>query len=75
MVSHNAKHSRGVLVGHLLRRTAAPPEDADGVLAAALELAGTVIGTEVGTGRDYRLLDATLAPAPGGRATLELVIG
>ncbi|MDQ7993082.1 MAG: peroxide stress protein YaaA [Propionicimonas sp.] len=74
VVSHNAKHTRGILVGHLLRRQGEPPSDAAAVLAAARELTGAVIGTEIGSGRDYRLLEATVATT-AGRRTLELVVG
>lgn len=76
VVSHNAKHTRGVLAGHLLRREAAPPSSAAGLLAAAGALVGTVVGTEVGSGLSYTLLDATLEPARTrtSPATLELLI-
>ncbi|QAY71357.1 YaaA family protein [Xylanimonas protaetiae] len=78
VVSHNAKHTRGVLTGHLLRRDAAPssaggtrprsaswtcPRSASELLDAAGELVGTVVGTEVGSGLSYTLRDATLEPA------------
>ncbi len=75
VVSHNAKHTRGVLAGHLLRRGTAPTSAAE-LHDAAGELVGTVVGTEVGTGLSYTLLDATLVP-PRTRtspATLELLI-
>jgi cytoplasmic iron level regulating protein YaaA (DUF328/UPF0246 family) len=76
VVSHNAKHTRGVLAGHLLRRPGTPPSSAAGLLDAAGELVGTVIGTEVGSGLSYRLLEATLhdATTRSGPRTLELVI-
>ena len=76
VVSHNAKHTRGVLAGHLMRRAAAAPTSADGLLDAARELVGTVIGTEVGSGLSYRLLEAWLhdATTRTGPRTLELVI-
>ncbi|WP_277213201.1 YaaA family protein [Isoptericola croceus] len=76
VVSHNAKHTRGVLTGHLLRRAGDPPSSADELLAAARELDGEIIGTEVGTGLSYRMIEATLsAPASRrGARTLELVI-
>jgi cytoplasmic iron level regulating protein YaaA (DUF328/UPF0246 family) len=75
VVSHNAKHTRGVLAGHLLRRETAPTS-APRLLDAAGELVGTVVGTEVGTGLSYTLLDATLTPARTrtAPATLELLI-
>lgn len=40
VVSHHAKHARGVLTGHLLSRRRAMPSDADGLAAAATELIG-----------------------------------
>jgi len=75
VVSHNAKHTRGVLAGHLLRRETVPTSAA-GLLEAAGELVGSVIGTEAGTGLRYVLLEATLYPATTrtGPQTLELVI-
>jgi cytoplasmic iron level regulating protein YaaA (DUF328/UPF0246 family) len=76
VVSHNAKHTRGVLTGHLLRR-AGEPTSAGELLKAAEELVGEVVGTEVGSGLSYRVLEATLHPAAGrtGPQTLELVVG
>ncbi|WP_407317447.1 peroxide stress protein YaaA [Isoptericola halotolerans] len=76
VVSHNAKHTRGVLTGHLLRRTGPPPSSADELLTAVRELDGEVIGTEVGTGLSYRMIEATLGEpsARSGSRVLELVI-
>jgi uncharacterized protein len=76
VVSHNAKHTRGVLTGHLLRRAGDPPSSADELLAAARELDDQVIGTEVGTGLSYRMIEATLGapPARSGPRVLELVV-
>jgi cytoplasmic iron level regulating protein YaaA (DUF328/UPF0246 family) len=75
VVSHNAKHTRGVLTGHLLRRAATPPSSAEELLDAARELDGHVIGTEIGTGLSYRMIEATLHDvARRGPRTLELVI-
>ncbi|AEG44621.1 YaaA family protein [Isoptericola variabilis] len=76
VVSHNAKHTRGVLTGHLLRRAGEPPSSAEDLLDAARELDGEVIGTEVGTGLSYRMIEAALhAPTTRtGPRTLELVI-
>jgi cytoplasmic iron level regulating protein YaaA (DUF328/UPF0246 family) len=76
VVSHNAKHTRGVLTGHLLRRAGEPPSSAEELLVAARELDGQVIGTEIGTGLSYRMIEATLhGPATrSGPRTLELVI-
>ena len=75
VVSHNAKHTRGVLAGHLLRR-GVEPTTAAGLVEAAGELVGTVVGTEAGTGLSYSLLEATLCPATtkSGPQALELVI-
>lgn len=61
VVSHHAKHTRGVLAHHLLTR----PEDVttpDDLLKAAYELVGS------------ELVDANLLPALRGAATLELVV-
>ncbi len=76
VVSHNAKHTRGVLTGHLLRRAGEPTSAAE-LLKAAEELVGEVVGTEVGSGLSYRVLEATLHAATGrsGPQTLELVVG
>ncbi|MEK8228654.1 peroxide stress protein YaaA [Oerskovia sp. M15] len=54
VVSHNAKHTRGILTGHLLTR-AEPVHSAEELLKAAYELVGTA------------LLDATLLPGHAGR--------
>ncbi|GEL94679.1 YaaA family protein [Cellulomonas composti] len=49
VVSHHAKHARGVLTRHLLARRARPPRDARGLAAAAAELVGVeLIGVELG---------------------------
>jgi len=61
VVSHNAKHTRGVLTGHLVRR-AGDVGSADDLAKAADELVGT------------DLLDATLHDDGRGRFTLELVV-
>jgi len=76
VVSHNAKHTRGVLTGHLLRRPAGPPRTGDELLSAARELDGQVIGTEVGSGLSYRMLEVALhdAATRRGPRTLEVVI-
>ncbi|MBT0994806.1 peroxide stress protein YaaA [Cellulomonas sp. DKR-3] len=63
VVSHNAKHARGVLTRHLLTRRAQPPRDAEALAAAAAELVGT------------DLLAVELAPRPArGARTLTLVV-
>ncbi|GAA1867280.1 peroxide stress protein YaaA [Myceligenerans crystallogenes] len=74
VVSHNAKHTRGVLAGHLLRRPAEPTSAAE-VLEAARELLNQVILTEITTGNTQTLIEATLTPAKSrGPQTLELVL-
>lgn len=62
VVSHNAKHTRGVLTRHLLTRAGAEPRTAADVYAAARELVGTA------------LVDATLIEGKNGASTLELVV-
>lgn len=63
VVSHNAKHARGVLTRHLLTRRAQPPADAEGLADAAHELVGSA------------LLAVELAPrAARGARTLTLVV-
>ena len=58
VVSHNAKHARGVLTRHLLARRRHVPVDADGLAAAASELVGeTWAAVELGpAGRGARVL-------------------
>ncbi|WP_123813840.1 YaaA family protein [Myceligenerans xiligouense] len=75
VVSHNAKHTRGVLAGHLLRRADEPTTAAE-VLAAARELEGRIILTEVTTGNTQTLVESTLTPPPRRHTpqTLELVL-
>lgn len=62
VVSHHAKHTRGVLTRHLLSRRARPPRDAEGLAAAASELVGDV------------LLAVELGPPARGARTLSLVV-
>lgn len=62
VVSHNAKHTRGVLTGHLLRRAGEPPHTRHELLDAARELVGS------------ELREATLHEAARGAHTLELVV-
>lgn len=62
VVSHNAKHTRGVLTRHLLTRDGDQPRTAEEVLKAAHELVGGA------------LLDATLIDGKNGASTLELVV-
>lgn len=74
VVSHNAKHTRGVLAGHLLRREHEARSSED-VLKAAQELVGTVLLTEIGSGKDQTLIEANLLDGkPRGPRTLELVL-
>ncbi|WP_369824491.1 YaaA family protein [Cellulosimicrobium sp. CUA-896] len=61
VVSHHAKHTRGVLTGHLLRRPGAVAS-VDDLAKAADELVGSA------------LLDAALHDDGRGRFTLELVV-
>lgn len=62
VVSHNAKHTRGVLAGHLVRRPGPEPHTSNDVLAAARELVGS------------DLLEAQLIPGSGSAQTLELIV-
>lgn len=62
VVSHNAKHTRGLLTGHLLRRAGEPPTTAAELLEAATEMVGGA------------LREATLYAGRGGASTLELVV-
>ncbi|MFI2486946.1 YaaA family protein [Promicromonospora kroppenstedtii] len=74
VVSHNAKHTRGVLAGHLLRRESEARTSED-VLKAAQELVGSVVLTEIGSGKDQTLIEANLLDGkPRGPRTLELVL-
>jgi cytoplasmic iron level regulating protein YaaA (DUF328/UPF0246 family) len=74
VVSHNAKHTRGVLAGHLLRREHEARTSED-VLKAAQELVGSVMLTEIGSGKDQTLIEANLLDGrPRGPRTLELVL-
>ncbi|MDM8084184.1 peroxide stress protein YaaA [Cellulomonas cellasea] len=62
VVSHHAKHTRGVLTRHLLTRAAPEPVDAEQLAAAAGELVGS------------ELHDVELGPAGRGARTLSLVV-
>jgi len=74
VVSHNAKHTRGVLAGHLLRREHEARTSED-VLKAAQELVGSVVLTEIGSGKDQTLIEANLLDGKArGPRTLELVL-
>lgn len=63
VVSHNAKHTRGLLVRHLLTRGGEPPRTGEDVYKAAHELVGST------------LLDATHTAGRSGASVLELVVG
>lgn len=63
VVSHHAKHTRGVLVRHLLTRRGREPRSAVQLLDAARELVGDI------------LLDAELAAPGKGARELTLVVG
>ncbi len=62
VVSHHAKHTRGVLTRHLLTRPGRPPRTARATVAAARELVGTV------------LREVNHVPATKGPDILELVL-
>lgn len=62
VVSHNAKHTRGVLAGHLVARSGPEPRNHIEVLAAAQELIGS------------HLVDAQLLPGRRSSFTLELIV-
>ncbi|GAA1639821.1 YaaA family protein [Georgenia ruanii] len=67
VVSHNAKHARGVLTHHLLTRPGRPPRTAEDLAAAAEELARS---PEQGAGAVHAV---ELGPVARGRRTLTLV--
>lgn len=62
VVSHHAKHTRGVLAGHLLTRSAPMPRTAPQLVEAAGELVGTELG------------DVALHEAPRGAQVLEVTV-
>lgn len=62
VVSHNAKHTRGVLTRHLLTRRGRAPQDAASLTRVAAELVGSA------------LLAVELGPTTRGARTLELVV-
>ena len=62
VVSHNAKHTRGLIAGHLITRAAPEPTTGDELLEAVTELVGT------------ELTGARLIPGPAGSRVLEVVV-
>jgi cytoplasmic iron level regulating protein YaaA (DUF328/UPF0246 family) len=62
VVSHRAKHARGLLVHHLMTRIGPVPVDADELLVAAKELTGGL------------LLDAELSGVPARQGQRELTL-
>lgn len=75
VVSHHAKHTRGVLTHHLLTRDAPVPHSPTALLDAARELARAraVEGATGPTG--WRVLGAELVTGPGPQHTLEITVG
>ncbi len=78
VVSHHAKHTRGVLTRHLLTRRGQEPRDAEHLARAARELVG---GRHVGTAPagdrppGTALLDVELSAPARGPRVLTLVVG
>ncbi|SEE00880.1 YaaA family protein [Ruania alba] len=69
VVSHHAKHTRGVLTHHLLTRPGAPPRTTRGVQRAAEELIGSTlqqVGLERTPGAGPDVLELVVSP-PAGR--------
>lgn len=67
VVSHHAKHTRGLLARHLLTRPHGPPTTAQGTLAAAAEMVGGhLVDVELGpeVARGPRMLTLVVADAP-----------
>lgn len=64
VVSHEAKYTRGLLVGHLLGRAEALPRSADGLAEAAASIVG-VVGSELTGAAGRRVL--SLVTRPGER--------
>ena len=62
VVSHNAKHTRGVLTRHLLTRRGRAPQDAEGSPGSPASCVGSA------------LLAVELGPPTRGARTLELVV-
>ncbi len=78
VVSHHAKHTRGVLTRHLLHRAADVPRTPESLLAASRELVGAPDGIVdvAGPGAaQWRILGASLEPGPGHQQVLEIAVG
>lgn len=77
VVSHHAKHTRGVLTRHLLTRRARPPRDADQLAAAAAELVGSPLAATARAGEvaasHVLAVELEAAPRTGARQ-LSLVV-
>ena len=81
VVSHAAKHTRGVLTGHLLTRETAPPHTPEELLEAARELVSTAPKTALADSARSatrpaapppRVIGATLRDGPARSQVLEL---
>lgn len=77
VVSHHAKHTRGVLTRHLLTRRGHPPRDADQLAAAAAELVGSPLAATAAAGQvaPSHVIAVELGDAPrSGARPLSLVV-
>lgn len=75
VVSHAAKHTRGVLAGHLVRRPGAPPRDALELEAVARELVGAPrVPPLPGRLPPPRVVAATLRDGRDGSRVLEITV-
>lgn len=83
VVSHAAKHTRGVLTGHLVTRPGPPPQDAAELLEAARELVDATppepSSATAGSARRRtvpapRVVDVALHDGPGASRVLELAV-
>lgn len=82
VVSHAAKHTRGVLAGHLVSRDASVPQNPEELLHAARELVdldpppltASTGKTKAGTLPPPRVVGASLLTGPGHARVLELAV-
>lgn len=77
VVSHAAKHTRGVLAGHLVRRATRPPRAPEELLEAARELVDLApVTTPSGrtTAPPPRVVGAQLLDGPARSSVLELAV-